>query len=146
MLDAYGTVDFISKRSEALAFIDDVEDSLIAILESKGGAGSDVADKAREYLQYLVWGLPFSSMAIGVRFYCDGQKNVVPATVIAIIVVLVNICLNYCLMFGKLGLPAMDVAGCGLATGISMALSFALFLFYVQKSPRYRSHRLFACL
>lgn len=110
------------------------------------GVTEDVADKAREYLQYLVWGLPFSSMAIGVRFYCDGQKNVVPATVIAIIVVLVNICLNYCLMFGKLGLPAMDVAGCGLATGISMALSFVLFLFYVQKSPRYRFHRLFASL
>ena len=50
VLDAYGAVDFISKRSEALAFIDDVEDSLIAILESKGGAGSDVADKAREYV------------------------------------------------------------------------------------------------
>lgn len=110
------------------------------------GVTEDVAQKAEDYLQALAWGLPFSSMAISIRFYCDGQKNVVPATVIALAVVLVNIFLNYGLMFGHFGLPAMDVAGCGLATGISMALSFVLFVVYVQRTPRYAALRLFARL
>lgn len=110
------------------------------------GVTEDVAEKAASYLRALAWGLPFSSMAVAIRFFCDGQKNVVPATVIALIVVLVNIVLNYCLMFGKLGLPAMDVAGCGLATGISMALSLVLFVLYVCTTPRYQAQRIFAAL
>lgn len=110
------------------------------------GVTEDVAEKSATYLRALAWGLPFSSMAVAIRFFCDGQKNVVPATVIAILVVLVNIVLNYGLMFGKLGLPAMDVAGCGLATGISMALSLVLFVLYVSTTPRYLTQRLFAAM
>ena len=37
------------------------------------GVTPDVAEQAAIYLNYLVWGLPFSSLAIGMRFYCDGQ-------------------------------------------------------------------------
>ncbi len=148
--EEHGDIVACARQGLWLALLLGVAASLILYLLAPHltifGVTEDVADKAREYLQYLVWGLPFSSMAIVVRFYCDGQKNVVPATVIAIIVVLANIGLNYCLMFGKFGFPAMDVAGCGLATGISMALSLVLFLLYVQKTPRYRSHRFFAAI
>ena len=50
VLEAYETAEFISRRSEALTFIDDIENSLMMLIESKGGTGSDVADKAREYV------------------------------------------------------------------------------------------------
>ncbi len=110
------------------------------------GVDEATAAMACTYLRHLAWGMPFSSLAIAMRFFCDGQKNVVPATVIAIIVVAVNIILNYGLMFGRLGLPAMDVAGCGLATGISMVLSMALFAVYVSSAPRLRGLRLLARL
>lgn len=106
------------------------------------GVTDDVAEKAAIYLRHVGWALPFSSLAIGIRFYCDGQQNVVPATVISVSVVVINIILNYGLMFGKLGLPAMDVAGCGLATGISMCLSALLFAVYVSFSPKYQTKRL----
>ena len=63
-------------------------------------------------------------------------------SVISIITVLVNIVLNYGLLFGNLGMPNMGVAGSGLATGISMALSTLLFAVYVSVTPMYRHHRL----
>ena len=50
ILDAFETARFITRRAEALAFIDDAESSLLELIESKGGTGSDVADKAREYV------------------------------------------------------------------------------------------------
>lgn len=50
MFDVFDTVDFITKRSEALAFIDDAENSVVMLLGSRGGSGSGVADKAREYV------------------------------------------------------------------------------------------------
>jgi MATE family multidrug resistance protein len=110
------------------------------------GVTPDVAEKGGTYLRHLVWGLPFSSLAVGMRFYCDAQKNVVPATIVSIIAVVINIVLNYGLMFGKLGLPSMDVAGCGLATGISMALSAGMLGAYVSLSPRYHGKRLLAVI
>ncbi len=110
------------------------------------GVDPATADTACRYMRHLAWGLPFSSLAIAMRFFCDGQQNVVPATVIAIIVVIANIILNYGLMFGRLGMPAMDVAGCGLATGLSMAFSMVLFAAYVSLAPRLRGLRLFARL
>ena len=50
VLDAYESSEYITKRKEALVFIADVENSLVSLLESRSGAGSDVADKAREYI------------------------------------------------------------------------------------------------
>ncbi|MDR1045979.1 MAG: MATE family efflux transporter [Candidatus Adiutrix sp.] len=105
------------------------------------GTAPEVAAKASDYLRFLVWGLPFSSTAIALRFFCDGQQNVVPATVIAIVTVLINILLNYGLMFGRFGLPDMGVRGCGLATSISMVISAIFFAAYVSWTPRYRQTR-----
>ena len=45
-------------------------------------------------------------------------------------------------MFGNLGMPSMGVAGTGLATGISMALSALLFAAYVSITPNYHHRRL----
>ena len=49
-MDLFDNIDFISKRTESLAFIDDVSDSLLGLIESRSGTGSNVADKAREYV------------------------------------------------------------------------------------------------
>lgn len=49
-LDVYDTVDFISRRTEALSFIDDASSSLLTLLDSMSGIGGNVADKAREYV------------------------------------------------------------------------------------------------
>ena len=48
--DIFDTVDFITLRSESLQFLDDTENSIIALLGSRSGSGSGVADKAREYV------------------------------------------------------------------------------------------------
>lgn len=49
-LDVYDAVDFISRRTEALSFIDDASSSLLTLLDSMSGIGGNVADKAREYV------------------------------------------------------------------------------------------------
>ena len=53
-MEAFESVDFITKRSEALEFIDDCESSLLMLLDSKGGSGKGVADRAREYVMQHV--------------------------------------------------------------------------------------------
>ncbi len=48
--DIFDSIDFIMTRSESLEFLDDTENSLLSIFGNKTGAGSAVADKAREFV------------------------------------------------------------------------------------------------
>ena len=50
IMDLFSSSDFLARRSEALLFLDDIESALLDILESAGGSGSGIADKAREYI------------------------------------------------------------------------------------------------
>ncbi|MBQ7341429.1 MAG: MATE family efflux transporter [Oscillospiraceae bacterium] len=72
-----------------------------------------------EYLDIMLWGLvPFAlcNAYAGTLRECD--KGAVPM-VGSMVAVGVNLVLNYLLIFGKLGLPAMGVRGAALATVIS---------------------------
>ena len=51
---------------------------------------------------------------------------------------LLNIPLNYVLMFGKFGFPAMGTVGCGYATSIVIWLQFLFLLVYVATHRHYR--------
>ncbi len=50
----------------------------------------------------------------------------------------VNILLNWCLIFGHLGLPAMGVRGAALGTGLSDLFSFLLMLLLARPAGRWR--------
>jgi MATE family multidrug resistance protein len=55
---------------------------------------------------------------------------------------LVNLPLNYILIYGKLGLPAMGGIGCGWATAISNVVAAAGLLVYLNRSRVYRQFHL----
>ena len=51
--------------------------------------------------------------------------------------------LNYGLIFGKWGLPAMGIAGAGLASTIAEIVAFAVFMVYILFDRHAREYRLF---
>lgn len=55
----------------------------------------------------------------------------------------VNTFLNYCLIFGKFGAPALGGIGAGLATGITYWLEFFIFVWVVHKLPAFAPLRIF---
>ena len=108
------------------------------------GVDAELVPGAGEYVRMLAWGLPLLYIGCCIRFYSDGQGIVAPFTGIAVLMVLINVFLNYCLIFGNFGFPRMELAGCGLATGLSMACFFLLALGYISLAPRFAGKRLFA--
>lgn len=83
------------------------------------GQDPDILPHASEYMFYSALGmLPFMVFQT-LRCYSDGLSETLPSMIIIIIGNVLNIILNYILIFGHLGLPAMGTAGASLSSLIS---------------------------
>ncbi len=95
---------------------------LISLYLHEGGETGDLAltlHYAKKYLAVSLFGLfPFTVTQIYASSLRE-VKHTVPPMTAGIIGVCVNLCLNYVLIFGKLGMPALGVEGAALATVIS---------------------------
>lgn len=103
------------------------------------GQPEEVWPLAQEYFRISVYSLPFVLLFQSFRQFMEGIGNTKYAMVITIIGNLINIFLNWVLIFGKLGCPMMGVAGAAYATLISRALmSIAFVLLFFAKKPLIR--------
>lgn len=92
---------------------------------------------ACEYLRYIMLCIPAS---VGIRLLqanFEGYGQTRPALIVSTIGLIVNIPLNFILVFGWKGIPAMGGPGCGLATAIVHWLMFVA-MGVLSLSPRYR--------
>lgn len=89
-----------------------------------------------EYLKCLSYGFPAFLLFLSLRFFNDGlfkSKNVLIAS---LLVAPVNVFFNWVFLYGKLGFPALGVAGLAYATVISwslLALFMLLFTLYQKE-------------
>ena len=76
-----------------------------------------------DYLHGLSWGMPATGLFYVLRYYVEGMGKTRPAMVIGLLGLLLNIPLNYLLIYGKLGFPALGGPGCGYASATIQWLS-----------------------
>lgn len=96
--------------------------------------------KSLEYLEYRSWGVFFSYAGVAIIALYTGVARPMFIVVDTLVLALVNIVLNYGLIFGRWGLPEMGIAGAGLASTIAEVIAFVLFVVYVlfdKPSQRY---------
>ena len=102
---------------------------LIGLYLQGEGSPADIAATlhyGREYLLVSLWGLvPFTLNLVYAGTLRECGKTVVPM-VSGLIAVFVNLFLNYVLIFGHFGAPAMGVVGAALATVISRYVEFSI--------------------
>jgi len=68
------------------------------------------------------------------RGYAEARNHPWPVFWIMMVGVLLNILLNYLLIFGKLGFPELGLTGAGIATFLSRALTMAYLFWYITRS------------
>ncbi len=95
-----------------------------------------------DYLFGLSWGMPAIAIVLALRSYTEALSHTRPVLLISVIGLLANIPINYVLIYGKLGIPAMGGVGCGWATAIVMWIMAILMLLYVHRHRAYRMARL----
>ncbi len=102
-----------------------------------------IYSKSLEYLKYRSWGVFFSYTGVAIIALYTGVARTAFIIVDTFILAFVNIFLNYGLIFGKWGLPAMGIGGAGLASTLAEVVAFVVFVLYILQNKRSRQYQLF---
>lgn len=106
------------------------------------GQPTEVVTLAIPYLSIIGLSIIPTMIFQTYRQFAEGLQRTRVAMIIVIGSNLLNIALNYVLIFGKYGFPEMGLNGAGWATLISrivMALSMMLYVYYGRKYQAYKS-------
>ncbi|WGV98333.1 MATE family efflux transporter [Vibrio sp. YMD68] len=92
-----------------------------------------VIELGSEYLWYALPVLLLTHIIIVIESSLRSSGNAMLPLILAAITIAINIALNYLLINGGFGIPALGVAGAALATSISRALQVAMFVFILYR-------------
>lgn len=113
----------------ALGIFLTIGDELITMFLHEGEEGLDLAATfvfAKDYLAIMLWQLvPFAIVSVYAITLRETGETVLPMKA-SVTAVFVNLVLNYILIFGKLGFPAMGVVGAAIATVIARIVELAI--------------------
>ena len=100
------------------------------------GIDAEVLRLTRPYLDVVTWSVLPLLLYFAFRRYLQGQGVVRPVMVTLILTNLTNVIVNWMLIFGRLGAPALGVAGAAWATVLSRVVMAACLLGVIL----YREH------
>ncbi len=114
-------------------------DRLISLYLHEGGETGDLAltlDFAKQYLSLSLIGLlPYTLTQIYASTLREIGHTLPPMTA-GIFGVIINLTLNYILIFGKLGFPALGVAGAAIATVIARFMECLMVILWTHRNKR----------
>jgi len=110
------------------------------------GQSADNTARAVSYLRAIMWGVfPFLGF-VALRSFMEAVSRPRTITVIALFGVVTNIFLNWVLMYGKLGFPALGLVGTGWASAGVFTVDFVILLIVVWREKAFADYRIFSRL
>lgn len=104
----------------------------------------DVLNASIDFIKYRSFGVFFSYIGVTLIALYTGIAKTKFIMVETILLLIVNGVLNYALIFGKWGLPAMGIAGSALASTIAEAFGAVIFLLYLYFDKNVKDLRIFS--
>lgn len=117
-------------------------DGIISLFTDK----SDIITEGATYLKYVCFSYIFFCIT---QVFISSMRSVESAAIgltVSCVSLVVNVCLNYILIFGKLGFDAMGVKGAAIATLISRIVEMVVivvYVFFIDKKLKFRFRDLF---
>lgn len=108
------------------------------------GLGQDPAliGPASDYARAVMWGLAPALGVIALRSFISAQERPRAAMVVTAAAVGLNAWINWLLMFGHWGFPALGVVGAGIASSLSNLFMFTALLTFILWDRRFRRYAL----
>jgi MATE family multidrug resistance protein len=112
--------------------------SSVVFFMGRMGQSEEVVRAAIPYFLIQVASLLPMMLFFSIKQFFEGVGNTKIAMVITIFANAINIGLNYILIFGKLGFPALGLNGAGYATLFARLIMPVIFLLIILKRPSFR--------
>lgn len=97
----------------------------------------------KEFIDYRIFGLMFAFINYSFNSFYVGIAKTKVITATTLIMVTVNVIMDYVLIFGHWGFPAMGIGGAALASVIAEFTSCTVFIIYTWFYFNYKPYRLF---
>ncbi|MEZ2146408.1 MATE family efflux transporter [Bradyrhizobium sp. DN5] len=110
------------------------------------GQAQDAARLAEQYLFGLAWGVAPALSFLAIRGFMSAINRPEPVLWTTLAAIPLNALLAYLLIYGKLGLPRLELFGAGLATTLVNYATFLAGLWFATMHRPFRDYRLFAHL
>ncbi len=101
----------------------------------KFGLSDELVEGGGRFLAYMGFALPGTYLLVTSTFFLQGLKRTKPGMVTMMLITPLLIFLNWLLIYGNLGFPAMGAAGAGLATAICQWTGAIGLFIYVRRMP-----------
>lgn len=105
-------------------------------------SSESIFDATMEFLDWRVYGFFFSFVNVMFRALYIGITRTKVLTINAVVMALVNVVLDYALIFGHFGLPALGIKGAAIASVIAEATSILFFLIYTYATVNLKKYGL----
>ncbi len=102
------------------------------------GVASEIIPIASDYAFALAFGVPGIALFYTLNGFCEGMNNTKVPMVISVVGLLLNIPVNYVLIYGKLGFPELGAVGCGWATSLVYWVMSGLLYSYIKGHHHYK--------
>lgn len=96
-----------------------------------------------DYIVIIRWSIPISAFFYTIFGFLAGIKKTKQVMFATIGTNVLNIVLNYFLIFGRLGFPLMGIRGAALGTLIAQAAGLVYFMLLIIIPKRYKAYKLF---
>jgi MATE family multidrug resistance protein len=107
------------------------------------GQEPGLAEGAERFVHALMWGMLPALWYLVLRSFVAALEKPAWSLLVGLAAVALNAVLNYSLIFGKLGLPALGLRGAGIGSSCANSFMFLAMAAVVTLHPRFRRYRLF---
>lgn len=113
---------------------------LVAQFMDRMGQDPEVVAEAKVYFTILNYSLTPALMFTILKNYLEGMGKTLPPMLVSLSMNLLNIVLNYILIYGKLGFEPMGLQGAGIATLIARIGMLVIMLLYGMYHPSTKAY------
>lgn len=91
----------------------------------------------------VAWGLPLQIVYVVCAFYLEATRRPIPGFVFMVLANLLNVLLNWVLIYGNAGFEAMGAVGSGYASSVVRVFLIAAIMIYILTRPDARAYGVF---
>lgn len=111
---------------------------LIVPLKAYLNLSDKVEAQFGDYLFYVAWAMPAAMVHRALHAYASSLNRPKPIMWVSWAALILNVPLNYVFVYGKLGLPEMGGAGCGLASALVFWFNAVALGIYVARNAYFK--------